>query len=158
LGVLQAAAECGILSQIDYLSTVSGGGYIGGCLSTILNSKDVPTQAVTDPKLFPLHPTFAHSAKQERAFGEAGALKHLRENVRYLAPGGLLDLFGLSLALIGGAIADILALAPLPVFAGLLLAVAMIWLGDRPHRTWPFESRFLIWAWGPLTLVSIYAF
>src|SRR3954466_13732512 len=30
LGAIQALAESGILSQFDYLSTVSGGGYIGG--------------------------------------------------------------------------------------------------------------------------------
>src|SRR6185369_470264 len=29
LGVLQALAELGVLAKVDYLSTVSGGGYIG---------------------------------------------------------------------------------------------------------------------------------
>lgn len=33
LGVLQALADLGLLSKFDYLSTVSGGGYIGGWLS-----------------------------------------------------------------------------------------------------------------------------
>ena len=33
LGVLQALAECGLLTRFDYLSTVSGGGYIGSWLS-----------------------------------------------------------------------------------------------------------------------------
>ena len=33
LGVLQALARLRLLSQFDYLSTVSGGGYIGGWLS-----------------------------------------------------------------------------------------------------------------------------
>jgi len=33
LGVLQALADLGMLSKFDYLSTVSGGGYIGGWLS-----------------------------------------------------------------------------------------------------------------------------
>ncbi len=36
LGVLQALAKAGILSKIDYLSTVSGGGYIGSWLITWL--------------------------------------------------------------------------------------------------------------------------
>ena len=34
LGVLQALARAGILEKFDYLSTVSGGGYIGSWLST----------------------------------------------------------------------------------------------------------------------------
>ena len=33
LGVLQRLAEKGILGKFDYLSTVSGGGYIGGSVS-----------------------------------------------------------------------------------------------------------------------------
>jgi patatin-like phospholipase len=33
LGVLQALADLNLLSRIDYLSTVSGGGYIGGWLA-----------------------------------------------------------------------------------------------------------------------------
>src|SRR5438876_8845571 len=34
LGLLQALAKHGILARCDYLSTVSGGGYIGCCLSS----------------------------------------------------------------------------------------------------------------------------
>lgn len=33
LGILQGLARCGLLHQFDYLSTVSGGGYIGGWLT-----------------------------------------------------------------------------------------------------------------------------
>lgn len=36
LGVLQALAQFGILPRIDYLSTVSGGGYIGAWLSALI--------------------------------------------------------------------------------------------------------------------------
>jgi hypothetical protein len=34
LGVLQGLARAGLLQKFDYLSTVSGGGYIGGWLSS----------------------------------------------------------------------------------------------------------------------------
>jgi hypothetical protein len=37
LGVAQALSRMGILRMVDYLSTVSGGGYIGGCLSALLS-------------------------------------------------------------------------------------------------------------------------
>ena len=37
LGVLQSLARLGILPRIDYLSTVSGGGYIGSCFSSLLS-------------------------------------------------------------------------------------------------------------------------
>src|SRR5262249_13190420 len=46
LGVLVALARRNVLPQIDYLSTVSGGGYLGAFLSTFLQSpaKDSPTK------------------------------------------------------------------------------------------------------------------
>ncbi len=39
LGVLQALAQLDILRRFDYLSTVSGGGYIGACLSSLLSHR-----------------------------------------------------------------------------------------------------------------------
>ncbi|RMG54772.1 MAG: hypothetical protein D6722_28635 [Bacteroidetes bacterium] len=38
LGMLQKLVVEGLLKQVDYLSTVSGGGYIGSCLSTLMNT------------------------------------------------------------------------------------------------------------------------
>ena len=43
LGVLQGLAESGLLRQIDYLSTVSGGGYIGGWLARWIRERGVDT-------------------------------------------------------------------------------------------------------------------
>jgi hypothetical protein len=37
LGIAQALSRMGILRLVDYLSTVSGGGYVGGCLTTFLS-------------------------------------------------------------------------------------------------------------------------
>src|SRR5438132_10825582 len=37
LGILQALSRMGILPMVDYMSTVSGGGYIGSCLSSLLS-------------------------------------------------------------------------------------------------------------------------
>ena len=36
LGILQTLSRLGVLPMVDYLSTVSGGGYIGSCLSSLL--------------------------------------------------------------------------------------------------------------------------
>jgi hypothetical protein len=44
LGVIQALAQMGLLSKFHYLSTVSGGGYIGGWLSRLIKEEtDHPT-------------------------------------------------------------------------------------------------------------------
>jgi hypothetical protein len=39
LGLLQGLSESEVLPLVDYLSTVSGGGYIGACLSSLLSNK-----------------------------------------------------------------------------------------------------------------------
>jgi hypothetical protein len=40
LGLLQSLAKNKVLQYCDYLSTVSGGGYIGSCLSSLLASSE----------------------------------------------------------------------------------------------------------------------
>ncbi len=41
LGVIQALAKYKLLPWVDYISTVSGGGYIGACFSSVLSIKMV---------------------------------------------------------------------------------------------------------------------
>jgi|GEM_PF-3272563 len=43
LGVLQSLSACPLFKRIDYLSTVSGGGYIGSALSSLLSCKKLYT-------------------------------------------------------------------------------------------------------------------
>jgi hypothetical protein len=45
LGVLQTLARLDVLRRMDYLSTVSGGGYIGSCLSSLLSRSRPPRGA-----------------------------------------------------------------------------------------------------------------
>ena len=52
LGVLQGLSRLGILKLVDILSTVSGGGYIGGCLSALLSIKDPDGKELNDDDLF----------------------------------------------------------------------------------------------------------
>ena len=65
LGVIQALAKNGILKNVDYLSTVSGGGYIGSCLSSLLNGTGQNTTPISIEwnKRFP----FYHDAGEEEA-------------------------------------------------------------------------------------------
>ena len=53
LGVIQALAKLGCLSWIDYLITVSGGGYLGTCLTALLSTRILKlarkTDVCTDP-------------------------------------------------------------------------------------------------------------
>jgi hypothetical protein len=53
LGLLQGLDKRGILRYCDYLSTVSGGGYIGSCLSSLLTNPDASTDSSSTKENFP---------------------------------------------------------------------------------------------------------
>lgn len=78
LGVLQGLARRGVLRCCDYLSTVSGGGYIGSCLSSLLED----SKASVDEAKFPFR--FQREVKPD----ERKAVKYLREHGNFLAVKG----------------------------------------------------------------------
>ena len=49
LGMLQALSRMEVLPLVDYLCTVSGGGYVGTCLSSLLSWNGEPPTQDTDP-------------------------------------------------------------------------------------------------------------
>ncbi|MDR3532152.1 MAG: patatin-like phospholipase family protein [Rhodopila sp.] len=69
LGVLQSLGACRLLNQFDYLSTVSGGGYIGGWLQMLI--RDTGDVAAVEDQL---------------GAGAAPALQRLRGFTNYLTP------------------------------------------------------------------------
>ncbi len=76
LGVIQGLAEQGILGAFDYLSTVSGGGYIGGWLTAWKQRKGGLENVI--PQL----------CRNAPAVPEGGLdpIQHLREYNNYLSP------------------------------------------------------------------------
>ena len=77
LGILQGLARCGLLNKFHYLSTVSGGGYIGSWLSAwIRNHPQGVTGVIEELRRRPgstMNP-------------EPQPIRHLREFSNYLAP------------------------------------------------------------------------
>ena len=79
LGVLQAFAKLGLLDRFDYLSSVSGGGYIAGWLEKWLHVRPLATLSqiladpTRDPEVTPLQP-------------EPKPIDYLREYSNYLTP------------------------------------------------------------------------
>src|SRR5262249_33479369 len=53
LGILQGLSEKGLLSKADYISTVSGGGYIGSWLQGLADRNPDKYNDVLDPKRVP---------------------------------------------------------------------------------------------------------
>src|SRR6201993_1036600 len=77
LGILQGLARCGLLEKFHYLSTVSGGGYIGSWLSAwIKNDPDGIRGVVDELKRRP----------ESTLEPEPQPVRHLREFSNYLAP------------------------------------------------------------------------
>lgn len=78
LGVLQALAQIGVLVRLDYLSTVSGGGYVGGWLTSWLQ-RDGPAEVNAELNAPPSTPGTP---------APPSAVERLRATSRYLAPQG----------------------------------------------------------------------
>jgi hypothetical protein len=78
LGVLQGLARCGLLGKFHYLSTVSGGGYIGGWLAAwILRAKGGLTEVVEN---------LAGPRGDTRPNPEPTQMQNLRSYSNYLSP------------------------------------------------------------------------
>lgn len=78
LGVLQGLARCGLLEKFHYLSTVSGGGYIGGWLAAwIQRAKDGLAEVSTN---------LAKPRDDTRPNPEPTQIQNLRSYSNYLSP------------------------------------------------------------------------
>lgn len=96
LGAMQALDYRGLAEKIDYLSTVSGGGYIGTSMTTAMTTGCAGKFPFT-------------SDLQE---GEVPAVQHIRDHSNYLFPQGLLNLFGNVAVYLRGLMANVVLLLP----------------------------------------------
>src|SRR5215813_2857143 len=95
LGALQALDKAGVLKHIDYLSTVSGGGYIGTSLSAAM------THSKGD---FP----FTSSLTQDEPY----PVQHIRNHSNYLFPHGSINIFYNVAIYLRGLLANALLILP----------------------------------------------
>ncbi|CCD95357.1 conserved membrane hypothetical protein [Bradyrhizobium sp. ORS 375] len=133
LGVIQVLAERGLMKHVDYLSTVSGGGYTGAFLTSLIGSGQGFEQLA-------------------RPFGpDTGPVRHVRQNAKYLSVIDLKSRWTMVIGTVAGLILN--WLAPLAVLSG--LAILASYLPSRV-RFWADMSL----AFGGLCLfaVLIYGF
>ncbi|RKZ70608.1 MAG: hypothetical protein DRR42_11035 [Gammaproteobacteria bacterium] len=116
LGVAQSLSRRGLLKDIDYLSTVSGGGYFGSFLSSYLND--------TDRNEVGLEPDKLPFAEENQA--EPKPVRQLRNNSKYLLKGGLLGKSRMAGLLLFGIFVNLLTLFPI-----LLGAVALTKVSEQ---------------------------
>ncbi len=131
LGVLQALAGRDLLKNVDYLSTVSGGGYIGTSLLWWLSGRSGRTFGVRpwantlpEEERFP-YGTDDPSIWRDRA-GQADGprlLRNLKEKGNYLTPGGGINIMSLIAVVLRGVILNLLFwIPPITVLLGALYA------------------------------------
>jgi hypothetical protein len=164
LGILQALSYAGWLKKLDYLSTVSGGGYIGGSLAWLLHKKwkDADGREIPyglERRNFPYgsYPMVGMSDESWRASAADGKpakdwnvykgrmLRHLRQHARYLTPGNGINMMSLLAVALRNSLFSIFVygglLVLLFVVAGpFLFGPAMDWSPYRyfnGHIPWP---------------------
>jgi hypothetical protein len=138
LGAVQALAKARCLRMVDYLSTLSGGGYTGSALSSLLNDPD----ARPDGKAFPL--------AFERGALEPPALRHLRSGSNYLAGATLLDEARLPAILLRGLLLNMLLLLPYIMLAVAGTMLVFPFAHEKSLTTLAFQgtlAAFLLLVW-----------
>jgi len=137
LGALQAMHAYAGIEGIDYLSTVSGGGYIGCSLTAAMQKMDGEFP-FTNPD----------------NYDDTASVRHIRDYSNYLIPHGALDVVT-ALGIIGrGLVANALIILPILFFC--------VWITLVTHPTVASlsEPKFFLWnltdfvAWLGLTATS----
>ena len=83
LGIMQGLARCGLLNKFHYISTVSGGGYIGSWLTSWIHHQNNNVDSVIDQLKHPI---------SNKLKPEPPQIRHLRQYSNYLSPrSGLLS-------------------------------------------------------------------
>jgi len=117
LGVLQALERANLLRHFDYLSTVSGGGFIGSAV-TSAGGQPLARSRGTDTPL----------------------VTHLRNRSSYLNPGGLLNGARLPALILRGLSLNVLALVPLLLLAAVLTELCYV-VGYN-HPSWLLNDDY----------------
>ena len=140
LGVLRGLAHNGVLSRFDYLSTVSGGGYVGAAWG----------------RLF--HPATTPSAVERGVADDTSLFVWwLRQNGRYLTPSGARDLFKTWTAQLRAFVAIQLEIALVSMLIACFIVSAHIIYAyfTRSATGWPLIGS--AWCWALAVLLPIVA-
>ncbi len=148
LGFIQALFRRGVLQRVDYLSTVSGGGYIGSCLTALLSSsyggEGQKQSELWDKDNFPFSkpkrkcdkkidesescPDTEHIEKSaESAAAEKQPVRHLRYFSNYItAEGSIIQkYFGPLMVFVRGLLLNFLLIIPYLMLGAVVLALIL---------------------------------
>ena len=150
LGIVQVLQRKGLLLNFDYLSTVSGGGYLGAFLSCSLGT-EISNYDETGRKR--AEETFQRDGEQT----ESLLLRHLRNNSKYLLNGGLLAKLRFVGVMVSGFLWNLIMVLPIPLIAAMLVFVLQENLWGKPLNSLGDASPFppLLAGWHGIALVSL---
>lgn len=125
LGIVQVLARRRLLPDFDYLSTVSGGGYLGAFLSSTLGA--AAANAATTPQSAAAHDRIDATLVANRGNPEPPPVRHLRNCSRYLLDGKLSErCTGIGIVVFG-VLLNLAIVLPLPALAAAVYAVIAQW-------------------------------
>lgn len=136
LGLTQALARMGWLERMHYLSTVSGGGYIGSSLTWLWHKAwDMPGSGnaiqFDAGKDFPYRKYYGLGKSQEDCARPRAMLRHLRQHSNYLTPGHGISGASLAAVMLRGLLMSMLMfLIPLLFMHYGLIEIRRQWGGD----------------------------
>lgn len=117
LGIVQVLHRLGLFACLDYLSTVSGGGYLGASISASYAGEN--TAGLTPAEKFErTERLFPYQHQSGRP--EPSAFLQLRNYANFLAPRGLVDYLRVPVLMLRGLLVNVLVF--LPWLLGLALA------------------------------------
>lgn len=156
LGMLQAFIKAKKLKYFDYLSTVSGGGYIGACLSSLLSDEpprrdkpkgnrkgepidnhntkfDANAVGLEEHNSLFTHESYEYPKIETGKISTKHQLNHLRQHGEYLTPHKNIqdwDVHRLLGALFGGIVANVTTFLTLLTVLVLTHHVLLAWMSD----------------------------
>jgi hypothetical protein len=143
LGAVQGLARQDLLKEVDLLSTVSGGGYLGSFLSSFWNDAETPVDS--NPEIGPGKDQLPFR-REEKC--ESRPLRFLRNHSKYLRPRGFSG--GLTMVAQGlyGMVMNLVILLPFLIAA--VIVTAVLHKGQFPAVARALENNhFLVWQpWG----------
>jgi hypothetical protein len=159
LGIAQVLERIGLFECLDYLSTVSGGGYVGSSLSSCYSPRDpeavdevdgvAPDRALERAReQFP----FRH----EPGTPEPAGFLQLRNYAKFLVPRGFVDYLKFPVLLLRGVLVNFLVLLPWIIGAALFSALFLRVVGESVIWIWStaIEWPFGIPAFGPTVYIT----
>jgi hypothetical protein len=112
LGVIQALDSVNLISKIDYISTVSGGGYIGSSLVTGLNLNNGE-----NPFIKTTSNQDKNDSRSSEEVKDTEAVGRLRDLSNYLVPNGFFDFLSAAGVIVRGLVANATLVLWVPLLA-----------------------------------------